>query len=111
MKKGDKLDFNTGTINFWVPEGRIDYMDNKFVQLFYYKDDEGTIKVVKDKDNGLKVYYLYDGNKCFLNTSVEYLEDHDKHMVTITWSLSEKKVKLYIDAELKDECDIETSPF
>lgn len=111
MKEKEKLDFNQGTISFWVPEGKIDYDDNKFVQLFYYKEGDSIIKVIKDEDNGLKVYYLYEGNKCFLNTPVETLDDKDKHMITITWNLAEKKVKIYIDGELKDECNIETSPF
>lgn len=111
MQKENKLNFNEGTINFWVPKGKIDYKDNKFVQLYYYSNGDDTIKIIKDKDNGLKVYYLFEGNKCLLSTKVEDLEDDNKHMVTVTWSLPEKKVKLYIDAVLRDECEIEVSPF
>jgi len=107
----EKLDFNEGTISFWVPKGRIIYDDNKFAQLFYHKEGDSIIKIIKDEDNGLKVYYLYEGNKCILNTPVEKLDDKDKHMITITWNLAGKKIKLYIDGELKDEGNIKVSPF
>ncbi len=106
-----KIDFKEGTLNFWIPEGKINYGDNKFFGIFYHSTEEGKLKIIKDKDNGLKVYYLFEGNRALLNTEAHDLDDDDRHMITLTWSLPEKKIKLYIDAELKDEKDIEVSPF
>ena len=107
----DKINFKEGTINFWIPKGEIDYGDNKYVLIFNYEDKEGSIRVQKDKDNGLKVYYIYNGQgKCFLNTKVDNLDKNKKHMITITWNLSERKVQLYIDSKLEKECDIDVVP-
>lgn len=106
----NKIDFNQGTLNFWIPEGKINYGDNKFLRIFYHATKNGKIKIIKDKDNGLKVYYLFEDNKAFLNTKADDLEDDDKHMITITWSLPERKIKLYIDAELRDEKEIDVVP-
>jgi len=107
-----KLDFNQGTINFWIPSGKLNYGNNKFIMLFNYEDENGIIQIQKDKDNGLKVYYKYNNNgKCSLNTDVNNLDENKRHMITVTWSLPDKKVKLYINAILKSECDINTLPF
>jgi hypothetical protein len=103
--------FKEGTINFWIPKGKLDYKDNKFANLFYHKEENGELKIIKDKDNGLKVYYLFEGNKALLNVKADYLEDEDKHMITVTWSLPEKKISLYVDGKLKVDGEISTAPF
>ena len=106
-----EINFKEGTINFWIPEGEIDYGDNRYVKIFDYEKKEGYIKIQKEKDNGLKVYYFYKGSgKCFLNTNVDNLDKKKRHMVTLTWSLSNGKVQLYIDAQLKNEGEIDVIP-
>lgn len=107
----EKINFNEGTINFWIPKGEIDYGDEKYVLIFDYKDKEGAIRIQKDKDNGLKVYYIFNRQgRCLLNTNVDDLNKNQKHMITVTWNLSKRKVQLYVDAKLKKECDIDVSP-
>jgi len=105
-----KIDFKEGTLNFWIPKGKINYGDNKFSRIFYHVTENGKIKIIKDEDNGLKVYYIFEDNKAFLNTEAGDLNDDEKHMITLTWSLPEKKIKLYIDAILKDEKEIDIVP-
>ncbi len=107
----EKIDFKEGTVNFWIPEGEIDYGDNKYALIFNYENKDGLIKIQKDKDNGLKVYYFYNRHgKCFLDMNVDYLDKRKKHMITVTWNLPERKVQLYINAKLEKECDIDVTP-
>jgi len=107
----DKLDFNQGTINFWIPKGKLDYGNNKFIMLYNYTDENGLIQIQKDKDNRLKVFYNYKGNgKGGINKNI-HLDNNKRHMFTITWSLPDKKLMLYIDAKKEDEREIDTSPF
>jgi hypothetical protein len=106
-----KINFNEGTINFWIPKGEIDYGDNKYVRIFDHEEKDGLIRIQKDRDNGLKIYYLFNRQgKCFLNTKVNHLDKNKKHMITVTWKLSERKVKLYIDGEFANECEIDVTP-
>lgn len=107
----NKLDFGEGTLSFWVPEGAIDYDDNKFIYFINHNTNEGYLKIIKDKDNGLKVFYDYfDNGRCNLNTSVAELDNDDKHHVAVTWSLKERMIKLFIDGQERDSCDIEITP-
>lgn len=107
----NKINFEEGTLSFWVPEGAIDYDDNKFIYLINYNTNEGYFKVVKDKDNGIKVLYEYfNKGKCNLKASAAELDDNDKHHVAVTWSLSERRVKLFIDGQERDTCEINITP-
>ena len=106
-----KLNFNKGSLTFRIPEGVIHYGDNKFANLINYSSEDGALKVVKDKDNGLKVFYNYIGNgRCSLNASAAELDNDDAHQVAITWSMENREVILYIDGEQRARCDINISP-
>ncbi len=103
-----EIDFNEGSLTFWIPKGAIDYKGNEFIDLVNYNSDEGKIRIVKNNNNGLKVLYRYnDYGECILETNAEDLDNDDKHMVAVTWSLSDMKVKLYIDGVERKSCDIE----
>ena len=107
----NKINFEEGTLSFWVPEGAIDYDDDKFIYLINYNTKEGYFKVVKDKDNGIKVLYNYfNMGKCDLKTSASELDDNDKHHVAVTWSLKERNIKLFIDGAERDSCEIKITP-
>lgn len=106
-----KIDFNKGSLSFLIPERVMDYGDNKFINLVNYNSKDGSLKIVKDKDNGLKVFYDYKNNgRCFLEASTKELDDNDEHEVAVTWSLSDREVILYIDGEEIEKCEIDISP-
>lgn len=103
-----EINFNEGSLTFWIPEGSIDYRGGDFIDLINYKSPDGKIRIVKNKNNGLKVLYHYiDHGECVLETSAEYLDNDDKHMIALTWSLEEMVVKLFINGVEKATCDIE----
>lgn len=105
-----KINFNEGSLTFWIPEGTLNYGDNKFVYLINYFSKEGSLKIVKDKDNGIKVFYNYINNgKCVLKVEAEDLDD-DKHHIAVTWSMPNRKVVLYIDGQESGSCDIDINP-
>ena len=111
MTNNFEINFNEGTINFWIPKGEINYKNGKYISIFNHENKRGYIKIQKDKDNGLKFYYFYIGNgKCFLNTNIDGLDKNKKHMITFTWSLSDRKIDLYIDGELENSCEIDVTP-
>lgn len=103
-----EIDFNKGSLTFWIPKGAIDYKGNEFIDLVNYKSPDGKIRIVKNKNNGIKVLYYYiDNGKCSLESNAENLDNDDKHMVAVTWSIPDMKVKLFIDGAEKKTCDIE----
>ena len=107
----DKINFNKGSLSFWILEGSIDYEDNKFAILVNYTLKEGALKIVKNKNNGLQVYYDYKNNgKCSLTTEASDLDNNKKHMVAVTWSMENLEVILYIDGKKRARCDIDVSP-
>jgi hypothetical protein len=105
-----KINFDQGTISFRIPEGAIDYKDNKFVYLVNYVSSKGFLKIVKDKDNGLKVLYNYRNNgNCQLNSPAQDLDNNDSHTVVVTWSMENREVILYIDGIERAKCEINIS--
>ena len=104
----EKINFEEGRLRFLIPEGAINYGDNKFVYLINYNSEEGFFKIVKDKDNGIKVLYNYfKAGVCNLKTDAEELDNNKKHEIIVTWSMSYRKMKLYIDSEEKASSNIE----
>lgn len=104
----EDIKFDKGALTFWIPEGTMNYKDNKFINLINYISDEGTLCIVKDKDNGLRVSYNYfDNGACEVKASAEELDNEDKHMVAVTWSISEGKIKIFIDGDERASEDIE----
>ena len=105
----ENINFETGTLTFWIPSETIDYKDNKFISLVNFASDKGTLNIVKDKENGLRVSYNYFGKgNCEAKALAGELDNGEKHMVAITWSMAERLVKIYIDDNEKASCPIET---
>jgi len=103
-----KINFGEGSLTFWIPKETLNYGDNKFIYLINYVSEEGSLKIVKDKDNGLKVFYNYLNNgKCILKVPVQDLDDEEKHYIGVTWSMPNRKVILYIDGQERGNCDID----
>ena len=103
-----EIDFNQGSLTFWIPKGSINYKGNEFIELVNYKSSEGKIRIVKNKNNGLRVLYHYiDHGECSLEANAEDLDNDDKHMVAVTWSIADMKVKLFIDGSERANCDIQ----
>ncbi len=105
------LNFDEGTLTFRIPRDSLDYKDNKFFYLINYEGNGGLLKIYKDLDNGIKVYYAYKGKGYgHLNARADELDDKDEHMVDVAWSLKERKLTLYIDGEERDSCKISLEP-
>jgi len=102
------INFNKGTLSFHIPKGVINYGDNKFVYLINYVSKKGHIKISKNKNNGIIVDYFYQGfGKCKLETNAEDLDNEKEHKVVIMWSIGEGFLKLYIDDNERESCDID----
>ncbi len=106
-----QLNLNYGSISFRIPRGALDYKDNKFVSLINYNADDGAIKILKDIDNGLRVYYEYylKNARCSLKVSARELDDGKGHKVSLSWSMANKKIVLVVD-DKKTAGKIDTSP-
>lgn len=106
----NNINFEEGTLSFWVPKGALDYNDNQFKYLVNYNTPEGYLKIIKDKDNRIKVLYNYfNKGNCILEASAGELDNEDKHSVEVTWSLKERNIKLFIDGDERDSCEINLS--
>ncbi|MAG40055.1 hypothetical protein CMI41_03745 [Candidatus Pacearchaeota archaeon] len=106
-----RINFNKGALSFFIPKGVMNYRDNKFVSLIDYSSEDGTLKIVKDKDNGLKVFYRYKNNgSCDLKANAEDLDDDKEHEVAVSWSMEDRLVKIYIDGVEIASCEIDITP-
>ncbi len=103
----DKLKIDLGTISFWIKEKQIQFNDSKATPIFAINPDGGSIFMVKDDDNKLKVFYIVLGKgRVDLEADVAALNSNDKHMVSYTWDLQNKKLNLYIDGKNVKSQDI-----
>ena len=94
----NKIKIDEGTINFWIKENQIVFNDFKTTPIFAVNPDGGSIFIIKDADNKLKVFYVVLGRgRVDLEFDISHLEQEKKHMITYTWSLKEKSLNLYID--------------
>jgi hypothetical protein len=93
---------NKGTISFWIKENKLLYNDNQTTPIFSTNPDGGSIFMVKDGDNKIKVFYVVLGKgRIDLEYDVSNLNSSIKHMFTFTWSLDDQKMILYIDGQEK----------
>lgn len=100
MNSLDKLKIDQGTITFWTKENQINFNDGKITPLFTIAPTGGSIFVVKDADNKLKVFYVVlDKGRVDLEYDVSSLNPNDKHMIAFTWSLENRELVLYIDGQ------------
>jgi hypothetical protein len=96
----DELKIDAGTVNFWIKENQIQFNDSKVTSIFSVDSEGGSIFIIKDRDNKLKVFYVVIGKgRIDLESDVSYLSSQAKHMITCTWSLVGKKLGLYIDGK------------
>lgn len=102
MENNDqKLNILEGTISFWIKENKVDFANNEAVPLFQVNPLGGSIFIVKDSDNKIKLFHVYMGKG---RTDIEYdvsaLDKSIKHMFAFTWSVKNKELKLYVDGKL-----------
>lgn len=90
-----------GTIAFWVQPGKVNFSDNKISPICNLNPENGSIFIVKDNDNKIKMFHVYMGKG---RTDVEYdissLDQKQKHMFAFTWSVPAKEINIYIDGKL-----------
>lgn len=104
----NNINFNQGTLSFHIPEGVLDYGDNKFVYLINYVSKEGHLKIVKNKNNGIVVDYLYkDFGKCKLEVNADDLDNEQEHRVIVMWSIGDGFLKLNINEKERKSCEID----
>ena len=95
----NKGNISEGTISFWTSENTISEID-EVVPLMSVTPDGGSIFIVKDGDNKLKVFYVISGRgKVELDYDLSKINTHIKHMISLTWNLKNKEIVLYLDGK------------
>lgn len=93
-----KLNIKEGTINFWIKENQLNFTDSKTTPIFAVSPEGGSIFMVKDQDNKLKVFFVVlDKGRTDLEYDTASLSSDTKHMFSLTWNLNKKELNLYID--------------
>ena len=96
-----------GTIEFWIKEKKVDYSNNQAIPLFQINPLGGSILIVKDSDNKIKLFHVFLGKgRTDIECDVSKLDKSVKHMFAFTWSVKNKELKLYIDGKLKKSATI-----
>jgi len=102
-----KINLDEGTIVFWIHANKVNFNDDKFTPLKNQDTEKGSIFILKDADNKIKFFYVYLGQG---RTDIEWdcsnLDSSIKHMIAVTWSQSNKQIKLFVDGKLKDTSKI-----
>ncbi len=100
QEKTTKLNIMTGSVTFWINEGKIVWDDNKVYSLFQVNENGNSILLLKDTDNKLKFFHVFLG---YGRTDVEYdvssLSVNERHFVAVTWDLNKKVIILYLDGK------------
>lgn len=108
LTENQQFNIREGTVSFWVPEGVVDWSDNKLYRLFEVSEGGNSILIIKDNDKKLKFFHVFLGNG---RTDIEYdisnLSVLVPHNVVVTWSVTTSKLQLYIDGALVSEKTIE----
>ncbi|MFC1918846.1 hypothetical protein ACFLWW_02590 [Chloroflexota bacterium] len=100
------IDIRVGTVNFWIKKG-MKYNDGKAADLFNINKKEGNISILKGNNNYLVIKHSLVGvGNTILEYDVSSLSSN-AHMFTITWSVEDKEINLYIDAEPVAKTEIE----
>jgi len=105
----EQINFNEGALRFYIPEGAIDYRDNKTASLVNLKSNSGHINVLKNKDNGIAVDYASASGACILKTDAQDLDNHQAHQVKISWSVTQGLLKLDVDGQERAICNINSN--
>jgi len=65
------------------------------------KVEEGSIVIIKNTHNVLEFVHTISGTgRSSLEYDVSHLSSDKAHMFTFTWSMKNKEINLYIDAEV-----------
>lgn len=100
MKNDKNLKIDIGTISFWTKANSLKFNDGKTTPVFSVNPEGGSIFMVKDDDNKLKVFYVVMGQgRADLEYDVSNLDPKEKHMIVFTWNLNSKELILYIDGK------------
>ena len=95
-----KLNVKEGSINFWIEKQKVEFADNKATRLFQADSPEGSVFIVKDDDNMLKFFHEYIGKgRTDVECDVSGLDPSERHMITLTWSVKNKEIIMYVDTE------------
>lgn len=98
MTNQENLNMQEGSINFWIAANKVNFNDGNMVPLFQTNTKDGSIFILKDSDNCIKIFHIYIGKgRTDIVYDVSQLDSDNKHMITTTWSLSNKELCLYID--------------
>jgi hypothetical protein len=99
--ENNQLTIDEGTVTFWIPEKSIKFNDGQSVILANINPLGGSILIVKDDDNKLKVMFVVLGRgRVDIEYDVSELDNQKKHMVAFTWGLKQHEIKLYLDGKL-----------
>jgi len=103
LKMNDKkIDLTEGTITFWIPKRLFCYNDNKTHILFNLSNNQGSILIIKDDDNKLKLFHVLLGEgRTDIELDVKNISNKERHMIAATWSISKKEINLYLDGDKK----------
>lgn len=103
LNKKPELNIEEGSITFWIPSNKIKYNDSQATILFDWNNKDGSLFIVKDRDNKLKFFHVYYGfGRIDVEIDVNDLSLNEKHMVAATWSVPNKEINLYIDGGKKN---------
>jgi len=95
-----KFNLKEGSINFWIEKHKVEFADNKITPMFQTNSPEGSLFMVKDNDNKLKFFHGYlDRGRTDVEYDVSGLDPNKRHMFTITWSMKNKEIIMYVDTK------------
>jgi hypothetical protein len=95
------LTIKEGTISFRIKENKMDFDDSKTTPIFSINPEGGSIFIIKDKDNKLKVFFdAKEKERIDLDFDVSRVDSNTNHMVSLSWSLENKELKLYFDGRI-----------
>ncbi|MFA5748261.1 MAG: hypothetical protein WC872_04100 [Candidatus Absconditabacterales bacterium] len=98
----ENLNIKIGTINFRIKKNSMSFNDNKITEIFNLNPTGGSIFMIKDQDNYIKIMYVVLGKgRIDLEYNVSELSNTKAHMITVTRDINDSII-LYIDgSEIK----------
>ena len=104
----NQVNLQEGTIEFWVKENKLIWNDVRANVLFNISKGDGSLFMVKDSDNRLKLFHVILGKgRTDVEVDVAELSINKSHYIVATWSTEKKEVALYVDGELKAKSEIQ----
>lgn len=98
--ENNQLTITEGTISFWIKNNSIQFNDNKSTELATLNPQGGSIKIIKNDDNKLKIVFIVsDKGEWDIEYGVSALDSQKRHMVVFTWNLKDGEINLYLDGQ------------